>query len=59
LIADPIDVFAGRRFAANLPSKLLHGGSFALPKLFEMEIFYEPQSSSCTAMTAKHARMRK
>jgi hypothetical protein len=53
------DVFKSRRFAANLPSKMPRCESFALPKLFQREFFYEPQSSSCIAMTAKHALMRK
>jgi len=58
-VVGPFDVFKSRRFAANLPSKMPRCESFALPKLFQMEFFYEPRSSSCIAMTAKHALMRK
>jgi len=58
-VVGPFDVFKSRRFAANLPSKMQRCESFALPKLFQREFFYEPQSSSCIAMTAKHALMRK
>src|SRR5262249_53193590 len=55
----PFEVFESRRFAANLPSKMPRDRSFALQKLFRTEFFYEPRSSSCAVMAAKHALMRK
>jgi hypothetical protein len=58
-VVGPFEVFKSRTFAANLPSKMPRCESFALPKLFQMEFFYEPRSSSCIAMTARHALMRK